>query len=133
MAGSANVSLAPPLVAPACSQLSLEAGESPHATAPTAVAWLAIEQSGPWGRDALTSSRLDPQLGRELVRRAGEHGVRLALIRRASRASVDGGRRLALLAHTRPGQEWISRWVLDDPRQLLELDLAALAAGVAPA
>ena len=41
-------------------------------TATQARFWVAVEQSGPWGRDALTESHLDPDLGARLGAAASE-------------------------------------------------------------
>ena len=50
----------------ACSVLSRELDEPLAGTGAVAAAWLLVEQPGPWGRAAVTASRLDPALGAEL-------------------------------------------------------------------
>ena len=130
-----------------CSVSSARLGEPLAGSGPRATAWLAIEQPGPWGRRALTESHLDPELGQELDRRAEAAGVRIALIRRPGRhalaqTGVDtdldeeqsaptapGSTRQVLLANTIPGRTALRSLTVTDPRQLLELDLAALSAG----
>jgi hypothetical protein len=148
-----------------CSVSSARLAEPLAGTGPQATAWLAIEQPGPWGRRALTESHLDPELGRELDRRADAAGVRIALIRRPGRhaladtdtdsdtaaaaaaaaadpdTSADFGAapdterattglpRRVLLADTTPGRSALRSLTITDPRQLLDLDFAALAAG----
>jgi hypothetical protein len=100
-------------------------------TAPIARTWLLIEQPGPWGAKALTSSRLDPAVGRALGAAADAAGVRVALIRRPGR-HADGpapATRRVFLAHTLPGRSWIRTTLIIDPRQLLDLDFAALGRG----
>ncbi|MFI9238114.1 sucrase ferredoxin [Streptomyces sp. NPDC053079] len=100
-------------------------------TAATARTWLLIEQPGPWGADALTSSHLDPAVGRALEEAAAGTGVRVALIRRPGRHADCHGpsTQRVFAAHTAPGRSWIRTAVLGDPAALLELDLAVLGAG----
>lgn len=114
-----------------CSILSEFAGEPLAGTAATASAWLCLEQPGPWGRDAVLESHLDPQLGAELQRRADGTGVRILLIRRPGRHAdthVPAGRRVYLAATT-PGASWLEQADISGPEELLELDFAALGAG----
>ncbi len=113
-----------------CSSLSAALHEPLAGTAPVAAAWLAIEQPGPWGARALTQSHLDPELGAELGRRAEGTGVRIALIRRVGRHALSGpaGPRTALLCNTQPGSTAVHTLTFSDPRELLDLDFAALGA-----
>jgi hypothetical protein len=100
-------------------------------TAATATTWLLLEQPGPWGAKALTSSHLDPAVGRALEEAAEGTGVRVALIRRPGR-HADPGRpaiRQVYAAHTVPGRVWLHGATTRDPRALLRLDFAALGAG----
>jgi hypothetical protein len=116
----------------ACSILSAEAAEALTATAPNPRAWLALEQPGPWGRKAPSSSHLDRELGAELDRRAKAARVTLVLIRRPGRhADTHQVTRRALLA-SHPGAGWLEQGVVDDPTTLLDLDLESLAAGTPP-
>lgn len=130
-----------------CSASSVRLAEPLAGTGAQAVAWLAIEQPGPWGKRALTESHLDVHLGQELERRAAAAGVRIALIRRPGRhalapdtdpdiasadadtASAPARDRRVLLADTAPGRTALRSLTITDPHQLLDLDLAALAAG----
>lgn len=112
-----------------CSRLSATVGEPTAGTAPGAAAWIALEQPGPWGREAATESHLDPELGRTLAERAASAGARLALIRRPGRHAEPVGTRTVWLAGTVPGRATLYRAEVDDPRALLDLDLAALVAG----
>ncbi|MGH3490257.1 MAG: sucrase ferredoxin [Actinopolymorphaceae bacterium] len=96
---------------------------------------MCIEQSGPYGPDALQESHLDHDVGAELVRRAVGSGVRLQLIRRPGRHADEHPplvRRQVFLAHTSPGRTWLVHGLVDDPRELLDFDLAALGSGVRP-
>lgn len=100
-------------------------------TAATARTWLLIEQPGPWGAKALTSSHLDPALGRALEKAAKGSGVRVALIRRPGRhADRDtSAERRVYAAHTVPGNAWLHGAGTADPGRLLDLDFAALGRG----
>ncbi|SER03582.1 hypothetical protein SAMN05216188_107153 [Lentzea xinjiangensis] len=114
-----------------CSVLSGFAEEPLAGTAATATAWLCLEQPGPWGRDALLESHLDPELGAELQRRAAGTGVRVLLIRRPGKHADDRtpARRRLYLASTKPGASWLEQADLAAPEEALELNFEALGAG----
>ena len=115
-----------------CSDGSLAVDEPLAGTSPYAVAWLALEQNGPWGARAFTSSHLDQEVGRVLEDTAGRHDVRPSLIRRPGRhadSHTDHESRHVLVAHTRPGRTWLLEGTVRDPAELLEADWAALRAG----
>ncbi|MGZ5417697.1 MAG: sucrase ferredoxin [Nocardioides sp.] len=117
-----------------CSNGSVEAGEQLAGSAPHAVAWLALEQSGPWGPKAFTGSHLDPALGLQIEDVAAAHGVRPSLIRRPGRhaddhlAQGDDSRRV-LVAHTAPGRSWLLEGTVADPADVLAVDWPALRDG----
>ncbi|MEU3463032.1 sucrase ferredoxin [Streptomyces sp. NPDC006733] len=115
-----------------CTNASAELAEPLAATAATARTWLLLEQAGPWGAKALTSSHLDPAVGRALEKAAKGTDVRVALIRRPGRHAdhrVPPSRRRVIVSHTVPGRSWVRQDVTADPAALLELDFAALGAG----
>ncbi|MGD3110315.1 sucrase ferredoxin [Streptomyces sp. YGL11-2] len=114
-----------------CATASRESAEPVAGTAATALTWLLIEQTGPWGAKALTDSHLDPHVGRALEAAAEGTGVRVALIRRPGRHADCHGvpRRRLFLAHTAPGRSWIRTTTVTDPRTALGLDFAALGTG----
>lgn len=134
--------------APRCSDGSVEVDEQLAGSTPHAVAWLALEQNGPWGAKAFTQSHLPAEVGSRIEQLAAAHDVRPALVRRPGRhadgpdqpvsrpASAAGsrasshpdGRRL-LLAHTVPGRSWLVEGTVTDPAQVLDLDWAALRDG----
>lgn len=109
-----------------CAAASLAVEEPMPGSAPSDVAWLFVEYAGAWGRQAVADSRL-PEEVREFL--AGLDGIRVQLIRRHGGVSGPGVRVFA--AHL--GAE-VRVWttVLDDARDLLDLDVAALAAGADP-
>ncbi|MEV0636467.1 sucrase ferredoxin [Streptomyces sp. NPDC050619] len=114
-----------------CSTVSGYLDEPISGTAATATTWLLLEQPGPWGAKALTSSHLDPVLGRALEAAAKGTGVRVALIRRPGRHADSGtpAVRQVYAAHTVPGNAWLRTATTCDPHRLLDLDLAALGRG----
>ncbi|MCS7480511.1 sucrase ferredoxin [Umezawaea endophytica] len=119
------------MIEPRCSAFSAALAEPQSGTAATARAWVCLEQPGPWGRDALLESHLDPELGAELVRRSSGTGVRVLLIRRPG-THPDRHvpqRRRVYLASCAPGASWLERADLTDPEELLELDFTALGQG----
>lgn len=114
-----------------CATVSRSLDEPVAGTAATATTWLLLEQPGPWGVKALTSSHLDPALGRALEAAAEGTGVRVALIRRPGRHADPGtpALRQVYVAHTVPGNVWLHSATTRDPYRLLGLDFAALGAG----
>lgn len=113
-----------------CSTASALVGEPLIGTAPTAAAWLCLEQPGPWGRTGFTGSHLDPELGARLEGAAGSAGVRPALIRRpGTHPDTHPAQRTVLLAATHPRDPWLLVGTVEDPGVLLDLDLHALARG----
>ncbi|MFI1705606.1 sucrase ferredoxin [Streptomyces griseoruber] len=115
-----------------CATDSRNLGEPMPGTAATASTWLLLEQAGPWGAKALTSSHLDPVLGRALEAAAQDTGVRIALIRRPGRHADPGMPppvRQVYAAHTAPGNVWLHSATTTDPARLLDLDFAALGRG----
>ena len=73
----------------ACSVGFDRAGISAYGTAARATFFVALEQSGPWGRDAATESHLPAAVGRSLSQACTERGGRLSLIRRPGRHADD--------------------------------------------
>ncbi|GAB2602273.1 sucrase ferredoxin [Streptomyces capparidis] len=114
-----------------CANASRDLDEPLAATAAVARTWLLVEQPGPWGRDALTDSRLPSGLGRALTAAAEGTGVRVALVRRPGPHAAPARPRPArvLAAHTAPGRSWVRALDTADPAGLLGLDLAALGRG----
>ena len=114
-----------------CSARAELTGEPLAGTAATARSWLALEQPGPWGRDALSASHLDSGVARELATLAAGTGVRIVLIRRPG-SHPDRHRpipRHVYLAHTAPGNTWLERATITDPKALLDLDFLRAGAG----
>ncbi|MFE9097095.1 sucrase ferredoxin [Streptomyces sp. NPDC007264] len=114
-----------------CTTASRDLDEPLIGTAATARTWLLLEQPGPWGAEALTSSHLDPALGRALEAAASGTGVRIALIRRPGRHADCGApaARQVYAAHTVPGTVWLHSATTAEPERLLDLDFASLGTG----
>jgi hypothetical protein len=114
-----------------CSAASEAAGEPLVGSAPEAVGWVCLEQDGPWGARAWTSSHLDPALGAAIESSATAHRVRPSLIRRPGRHADLGrtGPRHVLVAHSLPGASWLLAGTVRSPEELLGLDWEAVAAG----
>ena len=116
---------------PRCAAEAEALGEPLAGTAAVTRSWLAIEQPGPWGRDALSASHLDVGVAAELASLSAGSGVRIVLIRRPG-SHPDRHRpvpRSVYLAHTVPGRTWLERTSLTDPKELLDLDFARAGAG----
>lgn len=117
-----------------CRDASLAAGEPLAGTAPLAQCWVVIEQPGPWGRQALTESHLDPALGSALLEASEGTGTRILLARHADRPERSGhASRHVWIAHTAPGACVLLHTELDDPDRLRGWDFAAMARGELPA
>jgi hypothetical protein len=115
----------------ACSVLWERAGASAYGTAAMARFFVALEQPGPWGRDAARESHLGAALGETLATRCSSRGGRFMLIRRPGRHPDSDGPITVLVAHAGavPADAWLLRGRLDGPEQLLDLDWDALASG----
>lgn len=126
-----------------CSAGSLAAAEPIAGTAPVAQSWIVIEQPGPWGRQALTDSRLDAELGAALKAASGESGTTVLLARHPDRLTRDlhegelpqdpkDTARNIWVAHTAPGDTRMRHGVTGELRELGSWDLSAIAHGSLP-
>lgn len=114
----------------ACSVGFDRLGASAFGTAARARFFVALEQNGPWGRDAATQSHLPAELGSRLSAACTERAGRFTLLRRPGRHpdAHHGGAHAAYLAFA-DGDPWLLRATVDDPAALLAVDLDALARG----
>ena len=115
----------------ACSVLSERAGISAFGTASEARFWVAVEQSGPWGRDAMTQSHLDAGLGADLAAACQTAGGRLLLIRRPGQHADAHHRtsRRVLVATRLTGRPELLAGDVPEAADLLRLPFDALAHG----
>jgi len=119
--------------APRCSVLAREAGEPLAGSAPRARAWLVVEQSGPYGFAALTTSHLPQAVRETLGSLPKDLGTTVVLARRVGRHADDHvaiERRRFWFAHVAPGGVRMRSGVLDDA-DLLRPDLAEVLAAAA--
>jgi hypothetical protein len=114
----------------ACSVGFDRADVSAYGTAAQATFFVALEQPGPWGRDAATQSHLPAGVGSSLAKACSDRGGRLSLIRRPGRHADDANvpAHTAYLAWAGP-EPWLVRLTVTDPATVLDLDLDALARG----
>lgn len=107
-------------------------GEAMPGTAPFALGWVAIEQPGPYGREALTDSHFPKEVGAQLKARADELSIKATLIRSVGR-HADRGRsddpRHVWVACTQPARVMLGRLTITDPAVVLDFDFEALVAG----
>lgn len=112
----------------ACAALGERHGDDLAASAPAAGRFLLLEQSGPWGRNAVAQSDLDAAVAAELLARADAAAVKVHLIRRSARRAAHPTR-TCFLADTRRDGPWLERHTLSRAADVLDLDLAAFGAG----
>lgn len=111
-----------------CAAESLLRDEVVGGTATHVRTWLLLEHVGPWGDDALLDARLPDGVGAALKGLAKEHRAKVLLIRRFS-SKPDGQGLRVFAARTDPVAPRIESGTVADPRELLDLDLAALRRG----
>lgn len=109
----------------------LARNETLAATAPVAQSWLIIEQPGPWGAKALTSSDLDPDIGAALVQASAGTGTTICLARSITARENEATQVRVWLAHTSPGDVRL-RVGHVELSELLDIDFSAMAAGDLP-
>ncbi|HEX9313437.1 MAG TPA: sucrase ferredoxin [Actinomycetota bacterium] len=114
-----------------CSARSLDMRESMAGTASTVANWIMLEHPGPWGRDALATSRFPDDVGRRLRGLASTLEVRVVLIRRHGRHTAGQGID-CYFAHTGPGKPWLEHVRLEHVAGLFDLDLSPLGRGERP-
>ncbi len=107
-----------------CSELSLRADVPLAGTARHAERWLVLEHRGPWGRDAVEGSGLEPRLVQVLRAFDG----RVLLARRTGRPE---GATAAFVSQTTEEGGDLRRLELDRPESLLDADLDRDGAPVA--
>lgn len=115
-----------------CAAESLSRDEPLHGTASRVQRWLVLEQPGPWGREALLESRLDHEVAHGLRSVGRRLGLRVLLTRLPGRAHSGERTRRVYLAHSGRHHSWIEQVDVEDPREVLGLDLDALASTEAP-
>ncbi|MGJ7440804.1 sucrase ferredoxin [Aquipuribacter sp. MA13-6] len=109
---------------PRCADAAAERGDPRAGSASPVSRWFLLEQPGPWGRDALLSSRLDAGVAAAMSRRATAAGARVLLVRRHGRAGhTPQGRRHWALVDSRPGTEAVRWGRFEQDEELLHVAL----------
>jgi len=111
-----------------CAAASVLRDEPLAGTASTVRAFLLVENTGPWGVDALRDSRLSADVGPALRSASAAARVRVLMIRRHDRLRHQRGLRI-FGAYADPVRPRLEAGVVTNPRELLDLDLAGLGAG----
>jgi hypothetical protein len=114
-----------------CAGIAARLGEPLPGTAPHVLGWVLIEHDGPWDAEA-PWSLLDPVIADALEARCAHAGVRTLAVRRTARRQR-GDPRVCHLVSSRPERPWIARLDLAETKDLLDVDLDGIAAGVMPA
>ena len=107
-----------------CARTALAGGDERRATASHVRRWILLEQPGPWGADAVLSSRLPLDVAVALRGRARQLRARLLLVRRYGRSAPDRRSVLVAVTHAHGGR--VERLSVQGPKDLLELDLSPL-------
>jgi hypothetical protein len=110
---------------PYCSSVSAASSEALTGTASRYRLWLMLEQPGPWGHRALIESGLPIEVGSHLRVMGRQLGMRVLLIKQRERLQ---GPRQCYFAYTGVEERRLRSLELDDPADLLDADLPALAA-----
>ncbi|SFB40355.1 hypothetical protein SAMN05216266_11069 [Amycolatopsis marina] len=111
----------------ACAAVSAGLGEPLAGSAGTTRAWLLLEHPGPWPIGAVEQA-VGGDLVAEIQRRAP--GVRVVLIRRSGGRDVQ--RPICVLVYSFGPSPWMRQARIGDYREVLDIDLEGLAAGVEP-
>lgn len=104
-------------------------------TAPQRRVWLIIEQPGTWGENALLESSLPNGFGEQLIAEVVSPEIGVLLARRPDIAAQErrtSNRRRIWLAHTSPAGVRMRAGSLDDVRDVLKFDWAAIKRGELP-
>lgn len=100
-------------------------------SAPEAQAWIAVEQHGPYGRDAFTGSHFPTEIGAQLLALLDKLPIKAVLIRTPGSHGDTKRRDLhkVWLARATPGDVGMVAVTVVDPAELLEFDFQALVGG----
>lgn len=107
-----------------CAVLASAADEPLAGTASRVRHWLMVEQPGRWGHDALVDSDLSPAAGAGFKEAEERLGIRVLLIKRRGRPV--GAPRRCYAAFTGRRERRLAELEVDDPAELLDLDLEGL-------
>lgn len=105
-----------------CSVLSSD--EPPAGTAAHEQSWVLLEVPGRWGRDIFDGETLGEDLSERLKAHVAACGSRMLFIRRPGREGQRVNRPRFYLCDTRPGSRGIRVGHVDEPADMLGLDLS---------
>lgn len=116
-----------------CSFAADARGDPLAGTAAHAKGFLLIESPGAWGQNALSESRLDPEIAAAVAARASAMSYRVLLIKRPGRAKKEPQRHWAVVDST-PGAEALTWGTFTSDRDLLDIPFEQpSSAGAVPA
>ncbi|WP_411277366.1 sucrase ferredoxin [Gaiella sp.] len=107
-----------------CSFAADERGDQLAGTAAHARGFLLIESPGAWGPNALSESRLDPEIASIVATRAAAVSYRVLLIKRPGRSQANPRRRWFVIDSS-PGAEAVIEGSYASDRDLLDIPLDA--------
>lgn len=119
----------PPVEPSACSARSELAAEPLAGTAPFALGWIAVEQPGPFGPNALLDSHFPTSVGHKLLTKVEPMAIRPQLIRTVGSHADQHTKtqRTVLLARSRAnGSSELFEMCVQDTREVLNIDFDAL-------
>ena len=114
-----------------CALTSRERLEPIEGTASTVRSFVLVEVPGPWGVDAVRDCRMDDEVRHRLLDLERHHRIRPLLVRRHGRGGDGPGTRV-FAAHVDRDRPWVETALLDDVRELLDLDLSGIGEGRSP-
>jgi len=110
-----------------CSDESLARDEPLYGTASTVRRWLCVEQSGPWGRNALADNRMGREASVALQTTGRAIGARVLLIRKHGRYEQRGHR--VRVAFSDRSRQWLEALAFERTEDLLAHDFSPLRKG----
>jgi hypothetical protein len=114
-----------------CSFAADVRGDPLAGTAAHAKGFLLIESAGAWGQNALSESRLDPEIVAVVAAQAAAMSYRVLLIKRPGRIREKAQRHWVVVDST-PGAEAVTRGTYASDRDLLEIPFEERKAAGAP-
>lgn len=115
-----------------CASISEDVGEDMPGTAPEANGWVAIEQRGPYGRDALRESHFPSAVGTWLKETLAPLAIKPLLIRPAGAhpdINKEPTSRRVFVASSIPGASALATFNIRHPDELYDVDFSAITSG----
>lgn len=115
-----------------CASISEDVGEDLPGTAPEANGWVAIEQRGAYGRDALRESHFPSAVGTWLKKTLAPLAIKPLLIRPAGAhpdINQESTSRRVFVASSIPGGSTLATFNIGHPDELYDVDFSAVTSG----